>query len=292
MTARTAIVDLYRPHERDLGAFTVRRLLPGHPRKMVGPFIFFDHMGPAHLAPGAGLDVRPHPHIGLATVTYLYEGTILHRDSLGVVQRIEPGDVNWMTAGDGIVHSERTPDDLRTSGSPVHGIQTWIALPKSHEHVAPAFEHHPKASLPVLETPGVQLRLIAGRGFGLTAPATTYSPMVYAAVEMAAGAVLAFPAEHEERAIYVAKGNVSVNGASMPEAHLALLDPGAVVSIEAQSAAELMLLGGAPMDGDRHIWWNFVASDRTLIEAAKQRWRDGGFPAVPGETEFIPLPER
>jgi len=197
-----------------------------------------------------------------------------------------------MTAGEGIVHSERTPDELRTSGSPVHGIQTWIALPKSNEHVAPAFEHHPKASLPMLEAPGVQLRLIAGRGFGLTAPATTYSPMVYAAVEMAAGALLEFPPEYEERAVYVAKGNVNVDGESTPEAHLALLDPGAVVSIEARSAATLMLLGGAPMDGDRHIWWNFVASDQTLIEAAKQRWRDGRFPEVPGETEFIALPER
>jgi redox-sensitive bicupin YhaK (pirin superfamily) len=283
---------LLRPHVRDLGEFSVRRVLPGHPRKMVGPFIFFDHMGPARFPPGAGIDVRPHPHIGLATVTYLYEGAILHRDSLGVVQRIEPGDVNWMTAGEGIVHSERTPPELRASGSPVHGIQTWVALPKSHECVAPAFEHHPKASLPVLESPGVHLRLIAGRGFGLTAPTTTYSPMVYAAVEMAAGATLTFPAEHEERALYVARGDVSLGGDAVPEAHLAPLDAGTLPILEARSPATLMLLGGAPMDGDRHIWWNFVASERTLIEAAKLRWRDGGFPAVPGETEFIPLPER
>jgi len=282
---------LLRPHVRDLGDFTVRRVLPGHPKRMVGPFIFFDHMGPARFAPGGGIDVRPHPHIGLATVTYLFEGAIMHRDSVGVVQRIEPGDVNWMTAGEGIVHSERTPPELRTGGSCVHGIQTWVALPKAHEHAAPAFEHHPKPALPVLEAPGVQLRLIAGHGFGLTAPTTTYSPMVYAAVEMAAGATFAFPAEHEERALYLARGDVSLDGDPVPEAHLALLDSGTVPVITARSPATLMLLGGAPADGYRHIWWNFVASDRAMIEAAKQRWRDGGFAAVPGETEFIPLPD-
>jgi redox-sensitive bicupin YhaK (pirin superfamily) len=286
-----AIAHLYGPHVRDLGDFTVRRLLPGHPLKTVGPFVFFDHMGPARFAPGTGIDVRPHPHIGLATVTYLYEGAILHRDSLGVVQRIEPGDVNWMIAGAGIVHSERTPADLRAAGSPLHGIQAWIALPRSHEQAAPAFEHHPKASLPVLETPGVQLRLIAGRGFGLAAPATTWSPMVYAAVEMNAGAGLAFPSEHAERAVYVAHGDASVGGDPVPEGRLALLAPGTTVRIEARSAATLMLLGGAPLDGERHLWWNFVASDRASIEAAKQRWRAGGFAPVPGEADSIPLPD-
>lgn len=284
------IAHLYRPLERDLGDFSVRRLLPGHPRRMVGPFIFFDHMGPSGFAPGGGIDVRPHPHIGLATVTYLYEGALDHRDSLGVVQRIEPGDVNWMTAGAGIVHSERTPADLRAGGSRIHGIQTWLALPLAHEGVTPAFEHHSRATLPLFEAPGVLLRLIAGTGFGLRSPVTTFSPMVYAAVEMATGATLELPAEHAERAVYAAQGDVTLEAEPLPEAHMALLEPGRLVSIQARSPARLMLLGGEPV-GERHIWWNFVASDRVLIETAKRRWREGGFPSVPGETEFIPLPD-
>jgi redox-sensitive bicupin YhaK (pirin superfamily) len=283
---------LLKPHVRDLGDFTVRRILPGHPKKLVGPFIFFDHVGPAAFAPGTGIDVRPHPHIGLATVTYLFEGAFMHRDSLGVVQRIETGDVNWMTAGNGIVHSERTPPDLRASGSRIHGIQTWVALPRRHEAIAPAFEHHPKAALPTLDKPGATLRLIAGTGFGLKSPVTTYSPMFYAALEVAAGATFVLEPEHAERAVYAASGEVLVDGNPLPEATMAYFDPGAPVRIEARSAATVMLLGGDPMDGDRHIWWNFVASDRESIEHAKARWKNGEFAAVPGETEFIPLPEK
>lgn len=283
---------LLKPHVRDLGDFTVRRLLPGHAKKLVGPFIFFDHLGPATFAPGTGIDVRPHPHIGLATVTYLFEGAFMHRDSLGVVQRIEPGDVNWMTAGNGIVHSERTPPDLRASGTRMHGIQTWVALPQQHEAVAPGFEHHPKTTLPTLNRPGATLRLIAGSGFGLRSPATTYSPMFYAALELAAGASFVLDPEHVERAVYAASGEILVDGNELPEATMAYFDPGTPVRIEARSAAKVMLLGGDPMDGDRHIWWNFVASDRASIERAKTRWRNGEFAKVPGETEFIPLPEK
>jgi len=283
---------LLKPHVRDLGDFTVRRILPGHPKKLVGPFIFFDHLGPATFAPGTGIDVRPHPHIGLATVTYLFEGAFMHRDSLGVVQRIEPGDVNWMTAGGGIVHSERTPPDLRASGTRMHGIQTWVALPRKHEAMAPGFEHHPKSALPTLSNPGVTLRLIAGTAFGLRSPTTTYSPMFYAALELASGATFMLDPEHTERAVYAASGAVLIDGNALPEAHMAYLDPGAPVRIEARSAAQVMLLGGDPMDGDRDIWWNFVASDRASIERAKTRWKNGEFAMVPGETEFIPLPEK
>ncbi len=285
------LLTFQQPHIRDLGGFTVRRLLPGHPHRLVGPFIFFDHLGPVDFAAGTGLDVRPHPHIGLATVTYLFQGAFLHRDSLGVEQRIEPGDVNWMTAGGGIVHSERTPDDLRTTGSTLHAIQTWVALPRAHERVAPTFEHHAGATLPRLSLPGVALCLIAGTAFGLTAPTTTFSPTLYAAVEMASGSTLALPTEHEERAVYPVAGDVTVDGMPVPETTLAVLHAGREAIIRANSAARLMLLGGAPMDGERHIWWNFVASEPGLIDAAKQRWRHDGFGQIPGETEFIPLPD-
>jgi redox-sensitive bicupin YhaK (pirin superfamily) len=283
---------LLKPHVRDLGDFTVRRVLPGHPKKLVGPFIFFDHLGPATFAPGTGIDVRPHPHIGLATVTYLFEGAFMHRDSLGVVQRIEAGDVNWMTAGSGIVHSERTPPDLRASGTRMHGIQTWVALPRRYETVDPKFEHHPMAALPTLDGPGMRLRLIAGRGFGLTSPTTTYSSMFYAALDLAAGATFTLDPEHAERAAYAASGAVLANGEPLPEAHMAYFDPGAAVELEARTDTRVMLLGGEPLDGDRHIWWNFVASDRTSIDRAKARWKSGEFAPVPGETEFIPLPDQ
>jgi redox-sensitive bicupin YhaK (pirin superfamily) len=257
---------------------------------MVGPFIFFDHMGPATFAPGSGVDVRPHPHIGLATVTYLFEGAILHRDSLGSVQRITPGDVNWMTAGSGIVHSERSPADERPAGPRLHGIQTWVALPQAHEGAEPEFSHHPKATLPSIERPGVAMRLIAGRAFGARAPVKTYSEMLYLAAEMAPEARLELPPEHEERAVYVVDGDVSVAGQAVAPYHLAVLAPGETVELAAATSARLMLLGGAKMDGDRIVWWNFVASSRERIEAAKLRWSEQRFAPVPGETEFIPLP--
>jgi redox-sensitive bicupin YhaK (pirin superfamily) len=282
--------SVLKPHTKDLGEFQVRRLLPAFPTKMIGPFIFFDHMGPVILAPGGGVDVRPHPHIGLATVTYLFEGALVHRDSLGSVQRIAPGDVNWMTAGDGIVHSERSPDDERPMGPRLHGIQTWVALPKAHECAKPEFSHHPRATLPMIEQPGVEMRLIAGTAFGQRAPVRTYSEMFYIAVRTEAGSRVELPPEHEERGVYVVEGEVQVAGQRVEPFHLAVIAAGESVEIRADTPARLMLLGGAKMDGDRFIWWNFVASSKELIEAAKRRWSEQRFAPVPGETEWIPLP--
>lgn len=284
-------LSLIKPHEKDIGGFTVRRLLPAHPHKMVGPFIFFDHMGPAGFEPGRGLDVRPHPHIGLATVTYLFAGAIMHRDSLGTIQEIHPGDVNWMTAGAGISHSERSPQRLREAGGPLHGIQVWLALPTQHEQTAPGFEHHPAATLPEILQPGVRMRLIAGSAFGRTAPATTFSPLFYLAVEMEAGARFVLPPEYPERAVYLVDGDVSLEQAPLPERHMAVLPAGQETTIEARRASRLMLVGGEKMDGDRYIWWNFVASSRELIQQAKERWRAQDFGRVPDETEWIPLPD-
>lgn len=283
-------LSILRPHVKDLGGFTVKRLLPGHPHKMVGPFIFFDHIGPARFDPGQGLDVRPHPHIGLATVTYLFEGAILHRDSLGSVHPIHPGDVNWMTAGQGIAHSERTPRDLRESGSTLHGIQTWVALPKEHEKAPASFEHHPVATLPTITLPGITLRVIAGAAFGKTSPAATLSELFYVAAELEAGSRLAIPAEHEERAVYPVDGEITLDGQPFEGLQMGVLPRGTEITIEAKTTARVMLLGGKPMDGDRFIWWNFVASSREAIDEAKQRWREQGFGSIPDETEWIPLP--
>lgn len=283
---------LITPRLRDLGdGFTVRRVLPYARRRHVGPFVFFDHMGPVQFAPGQGLDVRPHPHIGLATVTYLFEGEIMHRDSLGVVQPIRPGDVNWMVAGKGIAHSERTRPELRKSGAPLHGIQSWFALPKAHEETAPTFHHHPASSLPEIEKPGVRLRLIAGSAFGATSPAQTFAPMFYLDAQMSDGAVLPLPDGYEEQAVYVAIGEVLLDGRVYGEGTMLVLKAHARPTIAARGAARLMLLGGAPLDGERNLWWNFVSSSRERIEQAKADWRAGNWPKVPGETEFIPLPE-
>jgi redox-sensitive bicupin YhaK (pirin superfamily) len=249
-------------------------------------------MGPIRFAPGRGVDVRPHPHIGLATVTYLFDGAIVHRDSLGKVQRIEPGDVNWMTAGSGIVHSERSAPEDRAAGSPLHGIQTWVALPLAHEQAPPEFHHHAKATLPAITEAGAHLRVVAGHAWGLRSPVHTYSDMLYVAAEMQAGGKIALPAEHEQRGVYVAEGEVRVAGSSLPTFHMSVLPEGRTVVIEAVTAARVMLLGGARVDGDRHIWWNFVASSRDLMEDAKTRWHEQRFAPVPGETEFIPLPDR
>ena len=289
MTA--AIAGVLQPHTKDLGGFQVRRLLPGHPFRMVGPFVFFDHMGPADFAPGRGIDVRPHPHIGLATVTYLFAGALMHRDSLGSVQKIEPGDVNWMTAGSGIVHSERTVPAYRETGGPLHGIQTWIALPQAHELAEPEFHHHPKATLPLVEMPGVTMRLIAGRAFGERAPARTFSDMFCLAVDMAPGAVFNVPPEHAERGLYLVDGEALVAGQMLEPQHMAVLAPGETVEVASGASTMLMLFGGEPLDGQRYIEWNFVASSRALIEEAKARWQAQAFEPVPGETEFIPLPE-
>jgi len=285
------IATLLTPHLRDLGDLKVRRVLPAFPTKMVGPFIFFDHFGPVSFAPGRGIDVRPHPHIGLATVTYLFDGAMTHRDSIGSVQRIEPGDVNWMTAGKGIAHSERTPPEERSRGHSAHGIQTWVALPKAHEHDEPTFSHHPNATLPEIDLAGVRMRLIAGTAFGRRAPVPTFSPTFYVAVELDAGASFDLPPEHEERGVYVIDGDIRVAGGAVAPTQMAVLEPWTTVQIDAVSPARILLLGGAKMDGDRFIWWNFVASSKELIRAASQRWREQGFPPIPGETEFIPLPE-
>ena len=276
---------------RDLGGFQVRRILPWGGGRMVGPFIFLDQMGPADFAPGQGVDVRPHPHIGLATVTYLYEGELMHRDSLGAVQTIRPGDVNWMTAGRGIVHSERTGDALRAAGHRLSGLQSWVALPRSHEETAPAFFHHAAVSLPQIDDQGVRLRLIAGEAFGLKSPVEIFSPLFYADVEMAARARLEIGARYPQRAVYVAGGRVTIDGKPVEQGRLALLEEGKPSMIVADVKSRLALLGGEPLDEPRHIWWNFVASSKERIEQAKTDWRAGNFAPVPGETEFIPLPD-
>lgn len=279
------------PRVQDLGGFSVRRLLPAAAARSVGPFVFLDEMGPHAFPAGTGIDVRPHPHIGLATVTYLWEGAILHRDSLGNALEIRPGDVNWMTAGRGIVHSERTPPQLRASGHRLHGLQTWVALPEDLEETAPDFAHHPAASLPQLERDGARLTVVAGQAFGARSPVAVHSDTLYVAIDLAAGARLSLPAEHAERAVYPVAGTLSLDGAPLPVGHLAVLQPGTEPVLAAGSDARLMLLGGAPL-GPRRMWWNFVSSRAERIEQAKQDWSEGRFAPVPGEQEWIPLPER
>ena len=287
-----AILQIISGRERDLGGFVVRRLLPLERHQMVGPFIFFDHLGPAQFAPGKGIDVRPHPHIALATVTYLFAGSLQHRDSLGSLRDIHPGDVNWMTAGRGIAHSERTPTDVRASGAPVHGIQSWVALPDGYEDVEPDFAHHPAKDLPQLSLQGVDLAVIAGEGFGLRSPVATLWPTLYVDARMRAAATLDISDDHEERAVYVVQGEVQIDGAPLREGQMAVLTPGGRVFLRAQREARVMLLGGAKFPTPRFIWWNFVASTQERIEQAKQRWSLQQFPTVPGETEFIPLPKQ
>lgn len=286
-----AIRNLIQPRPRDLGGFSVRRVLPAPGLGMVGPFIFFDHLGPAVFAPGTGIDVRPHPHIGLATVTYLFEGALLHRDSLGAVQTIEPGAVNWMTAGRGIVHSERTGPELRASGHRIHGIQSWVALPREFEEVEPSFRHHAAASLPEFKVGTATVRVIAGSAYGSAAPVEVLAPTLYADVAMPPGAVLPAPDDHQERACYVAEGRLLIDGQWIDSGNMLVFEPGAAVRLESPAGARALLLGGAAADGPRHIWWNFVSSSRERMEQAKRDWREGRFKAVPGETEFIPLPE-
>ncbi|HKO61596.1 MAG TPA: pirin family protein [Pyrinomonadaceae bacterium] len=274
--------------------FKVRRALPSAKRRMVGPFIFLDQMGPEVLGAGKALDVAPHPHIGLATVTYLFEGELMHRDSLGFVQAIRPGEVNWMTAGRGIAHSERTPQELRFSGSELFGIQSWIALPTKYEEAEPAFVHHGAEALPVIEGDGKRVRLITGSLFGVQSPVETYSEMFYADVTLTQGASLEVPTGHEERAAYIVEGAVKLlpYDESYSAGQLLIFKPGAEITLRADnsSGARMMLLGGEPMDGPRHIWWNFVSSSKERIEQAKEDWRAGKFARVPDETEFIPLP--
>ena len=273
--------------------FFVTRLLPQSARRSIGPFVFFDYFGPVDFAPGKGIDVRPHPHIGLATVTYLFEGSQMHRDTLGSVQEIKPGDVNWMTAGRGIAHSERTGDAVRAAGHRLHGIQSWVGLPQTDEEAPPEFHHVGVEDLPEHEDKGVTLRLIAGTAFGLTSPVRTFSPIFYADARFSPGGALHYTSEHEERAFLVIEGEVQTGPTEVhgPGAFMAL-EKGEEVTLHANAPARVMLLGGAPLDGERHIWWNFVSSSKDRIERAKQEWKDGKFGLIPGDDkEFIPLPE-
>lgn len=279
------------PRARDLGGFEVRRVLPAAGRQMVGPFIFFDQMGPAQFLANQGIDVRPHPHIGLSTVTYLFEGQIFHRDSLGSALAIDPGAVNLMTAGRGIVHSERTSETARAAGQRLFGIQAWMALPRTHEETAPAFAHYAAQDLPRIEGEGKRVRVIAGSLYGETSPAIFPHDCFYAEAVLAPGAVLPIEALYDERAVFIASGRVDVSGQIFDAGQLLVFKPGERVSILAESNARLMLLGGEPMDGPRHIWWNFVSSSKERIETAKDEWRRGRFDTVPGDAEeFIPLP--
>jgi redox-sensitive bicupin YhaK (pirin superfamily) len=279
------------PRARDLGGFEVRRALPHGRRQMVGPFIFFDQMGPVQFMAGQGLDVRPHPHIGLATVTYLFDGRIMHRDSEGNTLEIMPGAMNLMTAGLGIAHSERSPQSARQSGENVFGIQSWIALPQAHEETTPSFQHFDAAILPLVEEGGVKARVIAGSAFGRTSPVGRLSDWFYAEVLLQPGAGAPLDPDYEERAIYVVEGEVEIAGESFEGPRLLIFRPGDRISVRAKRRARLMLLGGTAMEGPRYIWWNFVSSRQERIEQAKEEWRSGRFKPVPGETDFIPLPQ-
>ncbi|MGH8529755.1 MAG: pirin family protein [Nevskiales bacterium] len=288
MSANVELLIKARPTE--LGGFTVRRALPNRECRSVGPFVFLDHMGPAAFAPGEGIDVRPHPHIGLATVTFLFEGELMHRDSLGTIQVIRPGDVNWMNAGRGIVHSERTPSELRPQGARAHGIQAWVALPLHAEESAPSFQHHAAATLPRFKEGAADLVLIAGSAYGHSALVAVSSPMFYLDVQLAAGAELSIPDEYRERACYVAEGAVLLEEQPIANGELAVLAPSGTPKLRAQAPARVMLLGGASLDAPRYLWWNFVSSSEQRIGQAKQEWQQRRFPSVPGETELIPLP--
>jgi redox-sensitive bicupin YhaK (pirin superfamily) len=288
--AGTAIETRILPRARDLGGFEVRRVLPAAGRMMVGPFIFWDQMGMARFAPGSGIDVRPHPHIGLATVTYLFRGEIMHRDSLGTVIPIRPGEMNLMSAGRGIVHSERTPDDARMTGHELFGIQAWVALPRAHEESDPSFRHFGTGELPLLEDAGLTLRLITGEMAGRRSPVSLPMATLYADAELAPGARLALDAYYPERAVYLVEGEIELAGERITAGQMVVLREGEPVLIRAISDARLMLLGGESADAPRHIWWNFVSSSSERIEQAKADWRDGRFGPVPGDPEFIPLP--
>jgi len=289
--AADLVEHILLPRARDLGGFTVGRVLPSAQRQMVGPFIFLDTFGPGEMLVTEKFDVRPHPHIGLATVTYINAGRLVHRDSVGSEQEIVPGDVNWMTAGKGIAHSERARPGDRGQMQPFGGFQTWVALPRDHEETAPTFFHHPKAALPEIGADGVSVRLIVGSLYGARSPVETFSEMFYADVTMAAGAVLPVESEHEERAVFILSGDVEVGGDRFAAGRLLVFRPGDRLALRAVADARLMLLGGEPMDGPRHIWWNFVSSSKERIAAAKADWAAGRFDKVFGdEEEFVPAP--
>ena len=279
------------PRVRDLGGFSVRRALPHAQRQMVGPFIFFDHFGPLQYMADTNVDVRPHPHIGLATVTYLFDGRVMHRDSEGNAREITPGAMNLMTAGRGIAHSERRPEDLKGRTGRIHGLQSWIALPRDEEEGDPSFQHFGAATLPVVEAGGVWARIVAGRAFGQASPVATHSDWLYAEVVLAAGRTAPLDATHEERAIYMIEGEIEIGGDRFTGQKLLIFRPGDAITVKAVTEARMMYLGGNAMEGPRYIWWNFVSSRRERIEDAKRDWKAGSFRTVPGETEFIPLPE-
>jgi redox-sensitive bicupin YhaK (pirin superfamily) len=290
-SALAVVANVIDGRPRDLGGVAIRRVLPAAARRMVGPFTFLDEMNGAFAA-GRGLDVPPHPHIGLATVTYLFDGEIVHRDSLGSLQPIRPADINWMTAGRGIVHSERTAPERRQQPSRLHGLQLWVALPLAHEETEPAFHHHPGASLPERERDGIRLRVLAGSAFGMTSPVPTLSSLFYVEAVMSAGSTLSLPTEHEERARYVVEGAVGCDTDRTEAGRMLVFVPGASVVLRADAPARIVLLGGAPLDGRRYIHWNFVSSSRERIDQARREWREHRFPNVPGdEVEFVPLPD-
>jgi redox-sensitive bicupin YhaK (pirin superfamily) len=288
----SAILQTIEPTTHDLGGFKVHRTLPSRPRTMVGPFVFFDQMGPAHLETGTGIDVRPHPHINLATVTYLYAGAIDHRDSLGTFATIAPGAVNLMTAGKGISHSERSPQSVRPEGPAISGIQTWLALPAAKEEMDPAFEHVAKEDLPLVEGGGASARVVMGSLWGATSPVTQHSPTIYADIALAPGGAMPIDPEADERAIYVAEGEAWLDGLQLEPSTLYVLRPGVATTLRSASGAHVMLCGGAPMDGPRHVFWNFVSSRRDRINQAKEDWKAGRFALPPDDhDEYIPLPE-
>lgn len=286
------ITQIIEPRIRDIGDFSVRRALPSAGCRTIGPYVFFDHMGPVDFAPGKGIDVRPHPHICLATLTYLFEGEILHRDSLGTTQSIRPGEVNWMTAGRGIVHSERTSDALRKGGQRLHGLQVWIALPQLHEEMEPSFLHYKSEDTPVIEKDRVTIRVVAGTAYGVRSKVTTVSDLFYVDLNMMARSLIVFEPLGAEQAIYVADGNVRVDGQLITQGTMAVLKAGASVELETDGGARVVAFGGEPLEGERHLWWNFVASSRARIDRAKDDWANNRFPGVEGEEDVIPLPDK
>ncbi len=289
-----AIKTVIVPRTADLGdGFTVRRALPSARSRMVGPFVFFDHFGPTIFRSGTGLDVRPHPHIGLATVTYLLDGEIMHRDSLGTAAPILPGEVNWMTAGRGIVHSERTGTERRARGDSLHGLQMWVALPAAKEEMAPAFAHHGAGAFPVVEDGGTRVRVVVGELYGERSPVEAASETIFGDVTLRAGHSLPLDPGHEERAVYTIAGTIDISGDRFEPGRLLVFAPGDRIAIRAETDAHFTILGGAPLDGPRHIWWNFVSSRKERIEQAKAEWKSGRFDTVPGDAEeFIPLPDK
>jgi len=283
---------LLSPHQKDLGGgFFVRRVLPAAQQRAVGPFVFFDHFGPVTATPADNHDVRPHPHIGLATVTYLFEGAMMHRDSTGVAQRIEPGAINWMTAGRGIVHSERTPEDLRQVTRTSHGLQLWAALPEADEEIEPSFSHTPADCIPQATRPGATVRVLIGEAFGLQSPVPVRSATLYVDIQLEPGATLPIEDQAEERALYLVQGELQVDGAELPAQHMLVLEPGSTPQLQSANGARVVLIGGAAL-GHRFMWWNFVSSSRDRIAQAADAWEADTIGQVPGETERIPLPER